>query len=185
MALDTRAWTRAELDRLPDDGNRYELLEGELLVTPPPSDLHEEVVAWLTMKLTPFVHAHRLGMVYHPRSVIQIGEEQTEPDAMVRPIAPLRGWENAPLPILVVEVISRSTRHRDLGQKRRFYVANGIAEYWIIDREREVVLQIRGQEERQVSDIIRWCPPGTTAVLEIDVAAMFADIKSRSQAKGP
>ena len=104
---------------------------------------------------------------------------------MVRPIAPLRGWENAPLPILVVEVISRSTRHRDLGQKRRFYVANGIAEYWIIDREREVVLQIRGQEERQVSDIIRWCPPGTTAVLEIDVAAMFADIKSRSQAKGP
>ena len=180
MALDARAWTRGDLDRLPDDGNRYELLEGELLVTPPPSDLHEEVVAWLTMKLTPFVQAHHLGMVYHPRSVIQIGDEQTEPDAMVRPTAMLRGWENAPLPILVVEVISRSTRYRDLGKKRTFYVANGIAEYWVVDREREVVLQIRGQEEHQVSGIIRWCPRGTAAVLEIDVAAMFAEIKSRS-----
>jgi Uma2 family endonuclease len=142
--------------------------------------VHEEVVAWLTMKLTPFVHDHRLGMVYHPRSVIQIGNEQTEPDLMVRPIAPLRGWENAPLPMLVVEVISRSTRHRDLGKKRTFYVANGVAEYWVVDRDRAVVLQIRGQEERAVSGIVRWCAPGTTAVLEIDVAAMFAEIRSRS-----
>ena len=180
MALDTRAWTRAELDRLPDDENRYELLGGELLVTPPPSDLHEEIVAWLTMRLTPFVRDNHLGMVYHPRSVIRISEEQTEPDLMVRPIAPLRGWENAPLPILVVEVISRSTRHRDLGMKRSFYVSKGIPEYWVVDRERSVVLQIRGREERQVSNILRWNPTGATAVLEIDVAAMFAEIRSRS-----
>jgi Uma2 family endonuclease len=180
MALDTRAWTRADLDRLPDDGNRYEVLGGELLVTPPPSDLHEEIVAWLTMRLTPFVRDNHLGMVYHPRSVVQIGDEQTEPDLMVRPIAPLRGWDRAPRPILVVEVTSRSTRQRDLVAKRQFYVESGIAEYWVVDRERELVLQIRGVEERPVASTIRWSPPGTTAALDVDVAAMFADIRSRS-----
>lgn len=180
MALDTRPWTLPDLDRLPDDGNRYELLDGELLVTPPPSDLHEEVVAWLTMALLPFVREHRLGMIYHPRAIIRIAGEQTEPDLMVRPVGPLRGWDHAPLPILVVEVISASTRHRDLGAKRRFYVESGIAEYWIVDRERERVIQIRGTEEQEVARVLRWSPTGVGAALDVDIAAMFAEIRSRS-----
>ena len=184
MALDTRPWTPRDLDRLPDDGNRYEVLGGELLVTPPPSDLHEEVIAWLTMALQPFVREQGLGMIYHPRSIIRISGEQTEPDLMVRPTGPLRGWDRAPLPSLVVEVISRSTRHRDLGPKRRFYMEGGIPEYWIVDRERELVIQIRDREEQTVARVLYWSPPGTAAVLEIDVAAMFAEIRARSTTSG-
>jgi Uma2 family endonuclease len=180
MALDTRPWSPADLDRLPDDGNRYEVIAGELLVTPPPSDLHEEVVAWLTMALLPFVREHRLGMVYHPRSIVRIAGQQAEPDLMVRASGPLRGWDHAPLPMLIVEVISRSTRHRDLGSKRRFYMESGIAEYWIVDRERERVIQIRNNEEREITQIIRWSPPGGSAAIDIDIAAMFAEIRSRS-----
>jgi Uma2 family endonuclease len=47
MALKARRWTRSDLDRLPDDGNRYEVIDGQLLVTPPPSVAHEEIVASL------------------------------------------------------------------------------------------------------------------------------------------
>ena len=141
MAFETRPWTQADLDRLPDDGNRYELLGGELLVTPPPSEEHQAIVDWLAEKLFPFVGEHGLGRLSFPRSVVVFGGSQVEPDLMVRPRSPLRGWDNAPLPLLVVEVLSKSTRRRDLHQKRDFYVDMGVPEYWAIDPEARAVVR--------------------------------------------
>lgn len=174
----TEPWTIEQLDRLPDDGNRYEVLDGELLVTPAPSDVHEELVMLLVERLMPFVAAQNLGRVY-TRGVLRRMKSQLEPDILVRAIGRLQGWENAPLPMLVVEVLSRSTRMRDLGKKRGHYATIGIPEYWIVDREEEVVIQVRGTEERLVTGMLRWSPPDTTATLEIDIAAMFADVRSR------
>lgn len=169
------SWTREDLSRLPDDGNRYEVLGGALLVTPPPSDAHQEIVAWLSAYLTPFVMEHTPGLVHHPRSVVVIGTEQLEPDLMVRPIAPLRGWEQAPLPILVIEVISRSTRQRDLEAKRRFYMRAGIAEYWIVDRHARAVVRCTASEaQERVTTVLTWAPEGAPATLDLDVAALFA-----------
>ena len=54
MALETRPWTRADLDRLPEDGNKYEVIDGALFVTPAPSAIHQRIVAWLSEALTPF-----------------------------------------------------------------------------------------------------------------------------------
>ena len=176
MALDTRAWTRADLDRLPDDGNRYEVLNGELLVTPAPSDVHQAIVDWLSDVLTPFVVMRRLGRVQHPRSVVVIGGSQVEPDLMVRPLGALRGWENAPIPFLIVEVLSRSTRRRDLGVKRAFYMEHGIAEYWVVDREARVVVRVTAAGEERVSGTMTWAPPHTAATLHVDVAAMFREV---------
>lgn len=176
----TVPWTREDLARLPDDGNRYEVLGGALLVTPPPSDVHQEIVAWLSASLTPFVMEHALGLVHHPRSVVVIGTEQLEPDLMVRPIAPLRGWEHAPRPILVVEILSRSTRRRDLEARRRFYMRAGIAEYWIVDRHARAVLRCKasGLEER-VTTVLTWSPDGAGASLDLDLAALFARTEAR------
>jgi Uma2 family endonuclease len=172
-------WTIEQADRLPDDGNRYEILAGELLVTPRPSEAHEAIVAWLDQLIIPFVRANGLGWVQHPRAVVQIGETRLEPDLMVRPEAQFRGWANAPLPILVVEVLSAGTRERDTGSKQAFYRNAGIPEYWIVDREDGVVIQVRGADERRISTILRWSPPATSAALEIDVARMFAEIRYR------
>ena len=168
-------WTRADLDRLPDDGNRYEVLNGELLVTPAPSTFHQEIVAWLNAKLLLFVVANALGRVYHPRSVIVVDGSQLEPDMMVRPIAPFREWEDAPLPILVIEVLSKVTRRRDLEGKRDFYVARGIPEYWAVDRYDRVVMRFTTGASETVKSVLTWKPRGSTATLEIDVAAMFAE----------
>jgi Uma2 family endonuclease len=175
----TEPWTIQQLDRLPDDCNRYEVLDGELLVTPPPTEEHEAIVASLTMALVPFVQSNGLGLVHHPQSIVRTAGSQVEPDLMVRPIGPFQGWENAPLPILVVEVTSHSTRHRDLWKKRDFYVRSGIEEYWIVDRDEQMILQIRGTEERRVSTVLRWSPGETGATLEVDVERLFAEVKAR------
>lgn len=166
-------WTLERLDRLPDDDNRYELLDGELLVTPPPSEEHETIVARLTALLVPFVVANGLGLVYHPRSVLQRGGERTEPDLMVRPESSPSGWEHAPTPSLVVEVLSGRTRERDRGKKRHFYMKAGVAEYWMVDRLEGVVIQVRAGEERRISTVLNWAPRGAEAKLEIEVEKLL------------
>lgn len=174
----TEPWTIEQLDRLPEDSNRYELLGGELLVTPPPSEEHETIVARLTALLVPFVAANTLGLVHHPRAVVQFGGERTEPDFMVRAESSHTGWANAPIPILVIEVLSRSTRDRDLGTKRSFYRKAGVAAYWVVDRDATVVIQFRGTEERRISTSLTWSPPGTLATLDIDVAKLLEGVVS-------
>jgi Uma2 family endonuclease len=117
----TIPWTRTDLDRLPDDGNRYELLNGELLVSPAPSPPHQQIVAWLSDVLTPFVARHRIGIVHQAPSVMVRGDStQVEPDLMVLPRVSFETWDAAPVPLLVIEVLSRSTSRRDLNQKRDF-----------------------------------------------------------------
>jgi Uma2 family endonuclease len=175
MALEARPWTRADLDRLPNDGNRYEVLDGELLVTPPPSAEHQEIVDWLAEKLFPFVAAHGLGKLRFPRSVVVIEGSQLEPDLMVRADAPRRAWEDKPLPILVVEVLSRSTRQRDLQAKRDFYMKQGILEYWAIDRAERTVIRFTPGASEPVRSILSWRPPGIEATIELDVATMFSE----------
>jgi Uma2 family endonuclease len=172
----TIPWTRDQLDRLPDDGNRYEVLGGELLVTPPPSDGHQEVLAWLNEALLPFVVANELGRIYFPRAVIVADGSQLEPDLMVRPLAPWRGWENAPVPLLVVEVLSKSTRRRDLTIKRDFYLELGIPEYWVVDRFERAIIRFTASSTETAKSILTWAPSSGAGTLDIDVAAMFKEV---------
>ncbi|HEY2165322.1 MAG TPA: Uma2 family endonuclease, partial [Gemmatimonadaceae bacterium] len=90
MATKLKRWTLDEVHSLPDDGNKYELVRGELFVTPPPSDDHETILARLTGVLSPYVEAHRLGLVYHPRAVMRYRGSEVEPDLMVRQPSPTK-----------------------------------------------------------------------------------------------
>ena len=176
MATQTKRWTLDEIHSLPDDGNKYELVGGELFVTPPPSNEHETILAAITPLLDPFVAAHALGRVYHPRSVMRFAASEVEPDLMVRRVqAPgSRDWDDAPTPSLVVEVLSGPTRRRDHMQKRELYLAAGVGEYWIIDPDRRNVRVVRrGQPDQIVSEELRWQPAGATAPLVIRLAQIF------------
>ena len=179
MAMPNRLarWTTSELHRLPDDGNRYELVDGTLFVTPPPTYEHETLVAVLNRLLSPYVVAHDLGHIYFPRSVIHFGEkDEVEPDMMVRPV-PIRrptSWATAPLPILVVEVLSETTRRRDRIGKRGLYVEEGIPEYWIVDGDERVIRVVRpGFEDSDSSTQVVWSPSGASAPFRLDVAGFF------------
>ena len=179
MATQTKQWTLEEVHSLPDDGNKYELVRGELFVTPPPSDDHETITARLTRLLDPFVAANSLGMVYHARAVMRFEGSEVEPDLMVRQPHPRghRGsWDDAPTPTLIVEVLSPSTRRRDHEQKRQLYLDAGVPEYWIVDPDAERVRVVRsGRLDELVSDEITWAPTGPAEPLRFAVRRIFSD----------
>lgn len=176
MAMRTKQWTLAEVHSLPDDGNKYELVRGELFVTPPPSEDHETILARLSRILDPYVAANGLGMVYHPRSVMRFEGSEVEPDLMVRQPRSDKGgdWDHAPTPILIVEVLSGSTRRRDLVQKRELYLEAGVAEYWIADPEGASIRVVRGgHRDEVITNRVTWSPPGAQQSLIVDLAAVF------------
>lgn len=178
----TIPWTRADLDRFPDDGNRYEIVDGELFVTPPPSEIHEAIAAWLSARLTLFVTAHGLGVVHRPRAVIVAGDSIVEPDLMVRPIQETyAGWEYAPSPILVVEILSSSTRRRDTIEKREFYANQGIPDYWIVDRFSRTVIRYAGGTETTERSTLEWQPHGAPVPMRIDLSQLWADTQDRER----
>jgi Uma2 family endonuclease len=66
-------------------------------------------------------------------------------------------WNEAPIPLLVVEAMSPRTRQRDPGRKRRWYRQIGVGEYWILDAERRTIRVVRrGARDAVVTDILRW-----------------------------
>src|SRR5262245_20261613 len=160
MATKTKRWTLEEVHSLPDDGNKYELVRGELFVTPPPSFDHETVIVKLSRLLDRYVEANRIGFVYHARSIMRFEGSEVEPDIMVRELgAPGANWDTAPLPVLIVEVFSPSTRRRDQLQKQSLYIDAGIAEYWMLDPERRTVTVVRpGESDRTFGDVLVWRP---------------------------
>lgn len=178
MAQGTVPWTRAGLERLPDDGNTYEVVRGELFVTPAPRARHQEIVVVLARHLSRYVDAHDLGNVHQARSVMVFEGSQVEPDIMVRRAVPPPPpeWEDAPVPFLVVEVLSDATRRRDRVQKRSLYLDAGVPEYWIVDGDQRTIRVVRPERgDEELSDALRWHPLGASAPLSLDIAAMFRE----------
>ena len=176
MVTSRKVWTLEEVHSLPDDGNKYELVRGELFVTPPPTDDHETILARLSRLLEPFVAANDLGFVYHPRAVLRYQGSEVEPDLMVRQPqpAPGRDWDVAPIPSLVVEVLSGSTRRRDRGEKKDLYMDAGVAEYWIMDPERRTVTVVRpGEPDRLERERVIWEPVAGSSSIAIPLADVF------------
>lgn len=179
MPAAVKQWTLVELHSLPDDGNKYELVHGDLYVTPPPSPGHDTVIARLNALLIPYVVREKLGLVFHPRSVIRWHGSEVEPDLMVRqpPVQDFdkdEDWNRMPTPLLVVEVSSRSTRRRDIGPKRDFYMEVGVPEYWFVDRPYRSLRVVRlGVEDLAITENYPWMPAGATEPLIVQVKELF------------
>jgi Uma2 family endonuclease len=121
----------------PDDGQRYELIQGDLFVNPSPSPMHQRVSRRLERQLEAYFHDRALGEVFYaPVDVILTTGDVFVPDLIVvgdPSHISKRGIEKAPL--LVVEILSPSTRKVDRGLKSRRYAELGVAHYWIVDPE--------------------------------------------------
>lgn len=178
MAHATKAWTLDQLHRLPDDGNRYELIDGELFVTPAPSPTHEVLALRLRDLLAPYVQAHQLGELFMPRSVVQVRGSEVEPDLTLRKITlPLPAkWKAMPVPLLVVEVLSRTTARRDENEKLGFYRRIGVGEYWIVDRESRTIRVVAGGDNLVTGTELVWHPAGAAEPLVIDVEGYFRSV---------
>jgi Uma2 family endonuclease len=188
MALRAKRWTRGDLERLPDDDNRYEVVGGELFVTPPPREAHQDLVALLAERLAAYVATNDVGRIHFPRSVMIVGEAQVEPDLMVLPPMPVPApsWDRRPLPLLVVEVLSRTTAQRDRIAKRALYLDAGVADYWIVDGDRRTITVVGpGRTDAVVEDTLRWHPRAAASPFELDVAAFFDGALGGPRVKEP
>ena len=145
----TRAmWTYADYAALPEDGRRYQLYEGELVVTPAPGTRHQGIIVNLTVLLHPHVKALGLGQVLvAPTDCILSDVTVLQPDLVFIATADLarmsaRAIEGAPT--LAVEVLSPSTAGRDQGRERGLHARHGVPWYWIVDPDRRVIEAWRG-----------------------------------------
>ncbi len=175
MAVKTKPWHRDDLARLPNDGNRYEVLGGRLLVTPQASYPHQLVAAEFTAAIRAYVDPLGVAHVVGPGAV-PFGPNQLQPDVQVIPGPRQAGdWADLPAPSLVVEVLSRSTRHRDLGEKREAYLERaGVGVVWLADWRRREVRVCEGDAPIRIErEWLEWHAPGATAPLRIDVRALF------------
>ncbi|MGO2634198.1 MAG: Uma2 family endonuclease [Galactobacter sp.] len=127
-----RPFTRADLDRMPDDGNRYELIDGVLFVSPGPRSVHQEVLANLHFTMRSVCPRH-LRVLFAPFDVALSSDTVMQPDLLVIPKEAIkeRGIDVAPL--LTVEVLSPSTRSVDLLLKKDRLQRAGCPHYWVID----------------------------------------------------
>ncbi|MCO5172315.1 MAG: Uma2 family endonuclease [Planctomycetes bacterium] len=183
MASPQVRYTYEDYRQLPDDGRRYEVLDGELVVSPSPSRRHQELSKRLQYQL--YRHAeveHRVGEVFYaPFDVILSEDNVVQPDLLFVARERLaafseRGLEGAP--DLVVEILSPSTRARDRGKKREVYARFGVRELWLVDPERDAVDVF----ERVAGDLVATGSLGrgeslasrVVPGLRIDLAAVFA-----------
>ena len=131
----SRPLTRDDLDGIPDDGHRYELVDGVLVVTPAPPWQHQEAVGQLFMLLATARPSPDFRVLMAPFDVVLAPDTVLQPDLLVAQRSDLtqRGL-HAP-PLLAVEVVSPSTRRLDLALKRARYEAGGCPSYWVVDPE--------------------------------------------------
>lgn len=177
MPAAMRRWTLEDLQRLPDDGNKYEVVRGQLFVTPAPAPRHEIILERLTGILTPYVVAQGLGGVFHPRAVVRFEDSEVEPDLTVRarPMTMDSRWEDWPIPVLVIEVLSATTRRRDFGAKRDLYLDAGVAEYWIVDADARRIHVARGKNDvATVGDEMHWHPAAASEPLAFAIEQLFS-----------
>lgn len=170
-------WTYAEYARLPDDGNRYEVIDGEVCVTPAPGIPHQRVAARLFRLLTGYVEAHGIGEMLWDVDVLFVSGQFLRPDMVFVPNgAELsdRGVESAPE--LVVEVLSPHSKRIDRLKKPPRYRDFGVPEYWVVDPEhrRIEVHRLAADAAPEVcAEVVRWQPDPNEPALELRVASVF------------
>ena len=171
---------------LPDDGKRHEIIDGVHYVTPSPGAIHQLVVGELHVLLHAYVRREVIGwLLLAPFDVDLTEDTIIEPDIVVMPRAgsgPPHAGTPGLIPLLAIEVISASSVSRDRILKRRRYQRAGIPEYWIVDPGSRLIERWLPHDERPeiITDVLRWTPPGASAPLDIELAAIFAGLDPES-----
>jgi Uma2 family endonuclease len=133
--------TNANLEAMPDDGNRYEVIDGELYVSEPPSFLHQIVLMNIAIAFSDYLRAHPIGRIVPGVGVIFDDYNGVIPDLVFatkeRMSKALVGGRFHAAPEIAIEILSpgSSNERRDRHVKRSLYAARGAGEYWIVDPE--------------------------------------------------
>ena len=185
-ALREHRWTIEDVERLMDEraGStpRYELVDGELLVTPAPSGRHQRIVGALFVLIHEFVSRTALGELrMGPGEVRLTADTRFEPDLFVIPsIGGRRPRANDPVTrlLLAIEVLSPGSARHDRITKRQFFQAIGVPEFWVVDGEAKAIEIWKPGDARAllIDDRLEWQPVSSAPVFDLDVGAFFAGV---------
>jgi Uma2 family endonuclease len=179
MGMAVPLYYTAEMVRqLPDDGNRYEVVHGELLVTPSPRPLHQLVHIRLILALGEYLRREPIGQLLSSPADFSWGPDiLVQPDLFVVPMDEARTmtWARMQHLPLVVEILSPSSTRADRFTKRRLYQEVGVPLYWMVDADAQLV-------ERWTPDMtfpafererLAWHPAGAREPFTLDLAELF------------
>ena len=185
MSTIPRPMTYEDLQQTPDDGNRYEVVDGEPVVSPSPSQMHQTLIVRLLLLIHDYLRQNQLAETIFPAPLdVRLSEHNVvEPDLVYVSRERRQILANPALidgvPDLVVEILSPSNRPYDEQVKYRLYERAGVPEYWLVDPERErltiFALQDGAYAATAAADAAH-VPSVVLPGLVVDVSALFADL---------
>jgi Uma2 family endonuclease len=166
---------------LPDDGQRYEVVHGELLVTPAPRAWHQRLAFRLGVVLDEYARRESIGTVWlSPADISWSEDDLVQPDVFVTPLEEARtlDWKRMRTLLLAIEVLSPSTARADRFTKRRRYQEAAVPLYWVVDGEAHAVEVWTAEARRPVveRERISWHPAWASAPLTIELEELFRAI---------
>lgn len=178
-----RQWTLEEFYRERDaapPGERWEYVDGEVLVTPAPHWVHQRAVTRLYDALAPYVRRYALGDLYAASPDVRLDSRLVlQPDLLLVPPGHLRKRSDfVHRLVLAVEVLSPGSARHDRVTKRPAYQRNRVADYWIVDERSQTIERWRPDDERPeiLSERLVWHPEGASAPFVLDLSAYFAEV---------
>lgn len=181
-----RRWTTAEVRELMDESRpwpRYELIDGQLIVTPAPSLIHQWAVVQLWSRLNGYLSREPVGIPMISPSDLELEEGHiTQPDVFVVPLPQSgrhpRSWPEVRTLLVAVEVLSPGNARYDRVDKRKFFQRVAVPEYWVVDLDARVIERWTPSDARPeiVDDALIWKPAGAATPFSLDLPAYFAEV---------
>ena len=177
-----RQWTANDLLDMPDDGQRYEVIDGELFVTPAPSLDHQAALGILHARLMEYLDRERVGYVFFSPADIRFSPRRAvQPDLFVAP--PVNGhrprsYSEITHLTLAIEALSPSTARLDRIVKRKLYREEGVSEFWIVDLDARAFERSTPLDARVdvLDSSLEWWPEGASTPFALDIAAYFEEL---------
>jgi Uma2 family endonuclease len=177
-----RQWTADDLLDMPDDGQRYEVIDGELFVTPAPSLDHQAALGVLHLRLADYLKRERVGHVFFSPADVTFSPRRTvQPDLFVVP--PVggrrpRSYGEMKRLMLAIEALSPTTARLDRVVKRKLYREEGVPEFWIVDLDARAIERSTPLDSRvDVLDTsLEWRPDGASVPFTLDIAEYFVEV---------
>src|SRR5438445_11501923 len=182
MGMAAPAYYSAEMVRaLPDDGNRYETVHGELLATPAPRALHQIVLVRLSQSLGRYLERHPVGqLLYSPADISWGPDILVQPDIFIAPWDEVRTltWERIQHLLLVIEILSSTTARADRFTKRRMYQEVRVPMYWLVDVVERLVEVWTPEADLPAVERegVEWLPEGAAEPFVLSVAELLRPV---------
>jgi Uma2 family endonuclease len=166
--------------QLPDDGNRYETVHGELLVTPAPGGRHQDVLFRLIRVLDHYLAEHGIAdLLGAPADLSFDGDALVQPDLFVADLGAFHrsgAWADIRTLYLVIEIVSPSSAQVDRFTKRRLYQEQRIPEYWVVDIDQRQIEVWTPDAHFPVieREQLTWQHPALDTACTVDLVRLFA-----------